>query len=458
MIVKIPPRVDSILQILTQSGFEAYVVGGCVRDCLLGMEPKDWDVTTSAPPQEIERVLSGFRIIETGLKHGTVTVLSDGLPVEVTAFRIDGAYSDGRHPDEVRFTRNLREDLARRDFTVNALACGRDGTIVDCFGGRDDLEHKLIRCVGDPDRRFQEDGLRILRALRFSSVLDFSVEPATAESLLKNRSLLDLIAKERIGSEFLRLLCGASAAPVLREFREAVAQFIPEIRESFGFAQNNPHHVFDVWEHTLQTIAAVEPDPVLRLAMFLHDLGKPRCYTEDEKGVGHFYGHAEKSAALAEPILNRLRLDRNTIRDVILLVRWHDIPVAPDETILRRRLNRFGERNLRRLLKLRVADTMAKSLTHREELDKLQEIETILDRILAEGQCFTLKDLAVNGNDLAESGIPTGPETGEILKLLLNAVIEGSCVNRRADLLEYAKHRKEDAKNGDDRTSSEPRI
>lgn len=448
MIVKIPSQVDSILQILTQSGFEAYVVGGCVRDSLLGMEPKDWDVTTSAPPQEIECALSGFRIIETGLKHGTVTVLSSGLPVEVTAFRIDGAYSDGRHPDEVRFTRNLREDLARRDFTVNALACGRDGAIVDCFGGRDDLEHKLIRCVGDPDRRFREDGLRILRALRFSSVLGFSVEPATAESLLKNRGLLDLIAKERIGSEFLRLLCGASAAPVLREFREAIAQFIPEIRESFDFAQNNPHHVFDVWEHTLQTVAAVEPDPILRLAMFLHDLGKPRCYTVDEKGVGHFYGHAEESALLAEPILNRLRLDRHTIRDVTLLVRWHDIPVAPDEAILRRRLNRFGERNLRRLLKLRVADTMAKSPAHRGELDKLQAIEMILDRILAEGQCFTLKNLAINGKDLTEIGIPSGPETGEILKILLNAVIEGSCVNRRADLMEYAKRRKEGMENG----------
>ncbi len=458
MIVKIPPRVDSILQILAQNGIEAYVVGGCVRDSLLGKEPEDWDVTVSAPPEEIERALSGFRIIETGLKHGTVTVLSAGLPVEVTTYRIDGAYSDGRHPDEVRFTRNLREDLARRDFTVNALACGRDGKIVDCFGGRDDLEQKLIRCVGDPDRRFREDGLRILRALRFSSVLGFSIEPATAQSLLRNRELLNHIAMERIGSEFVKLLCGIAAAPVLREFREAVAQFIPEIRGSFDFMQNNPHHVYDVWEHTLQSVAAIEPDPILRLTMFLHDLGKPRRYTEDEQGIGHFYGHAEDSAALAEPILNRLRLDRHTIRDVVLLVRWHDIPVAPDETILRRRLNRFGEQNLRRLLKIRVADTMAKSPAHREELDTLRNIETILDRILAEGQCFTLKDLAVNGKDLAEIGIVPGPETGETLKLLLNAVMEGHCVNRRAPLLEYAKSRKEGTEHGNNRSPAEPRL
>lgn len=439
MIVKIPPPVDSILQILTRYEFDACVVGGCVRDSLLGKKPSDWDVATSALPEETMSALGGFSVIESGLKHGTVTVLSAGMPVEVTTYRIDGTYSDGRRPNTVTFTRRLWEDLSRRDFTVNAMACRRTGELVDEFGGQNDLNRKIIRCVGDPDLRFREDGLRVLRALRFASVLDFAIEPETANSLVKNRSMLDIIAQERIASEFTKLLCGAGVERVLREYREVVAEFIPEIRASFGFAQNNPHHSCDVWEHTLKGVASIEPDPVLRLTMFLHDLGKPFCYSEDASGTGHFYGHPEKSAELAESILKRLRCSRKTISTAVLLVRQHDLSLPDSGKILRRRLNRLGEENLRRLIKVRAADTLAKSPEDRQKLPLLDKTEEVLEHILQEKQCFALRDLAVNGGDLIGAGIPQGGEVGRQLSLLLDAVIDGKCPNRREELLNYAK-------------------
>lgn len=442
MIVKIPSPVDSILQILTRNGFDACVVGGCVRDSLLGKEPKDWDAATSARPEEIEHALAGFKIIETGLKHGTVTVLSGSTPVEVTTYRIDGTYSDGRRPDRVTFTRLLADDLSRRDFTINALACRRDGEIVDEFGGRKDLEDRVLRCVGDPDLRFREDGLRVLRALRFASVLDFSIEKSTALSLGKSGSMLDGIARERIREEFTRLLCGPGAERVLREHREIIARFIPEIRPSFGFEQNNPHHIYDVWEHTLKALAAVEPDPILRLTLFFHDIGKPFCYTKSSTGIGHFYGHAAKSAQLTEEILKRLRYDRKTVREVTLLVQRHDLPLSSEDKILRRRLNLLGENALRRILKIRAADTMGKSPADREKLVLMQEIQTSLDRILSLNPCFSLKDLAVNGEDLMAAGVPEGAEIGRTLAALLAAVMDGDCPNERKSLLNFLKSRK----------------
>lgn len=438
MIVKIPPQVDSILQILTQSGFDACVVGGCVRDGLLRKIPSDWDIATSALPEEAMNVLGGFSIIKTGLRHGTVTVLAGGTPVEVTTYRIDGTYSDGRRPDTVTFTRLLREDLSRRDFTVNAMACRRTGELVDEFGGRDDLARGIIRCVGNPDLRFREDGLRILRALRFASVLNFTIEPETSGSLFKNRGMLDGIARERIAAEFTKLLCGTGAERVLREYREVIAQFIPESRPSFDFPQNNPHHAYDVWEHTLRGVGSIAPDPVLRLTMFLHDLGKPFCYSEDRDGTGHFYGHAEKSAELAETILKRLRYSRKVTGSVILLVKEHDLSLPDSEKVLRRRLNRLGEENLRRLIEVRVADTLAKSPEDRAKLPLLKRTAEVLDQILQEKQCFSLHNLAVNGNDLIEAGFPEGSEIGRLLSLLLNAVMDGTCRNCRAELLDYA--------------------
>jgi tRNA nucleotidyltransferase (CCA-adding enzyme) len=444
MIVKIPPQVDSILQILTHSGFDACVVGGCVRDSLIGKTPTDWDIATSALPEESMRVLNRFSIIKTGLKHGTVTVISDGMPVEVTTYRIDGAYSDGRRPDSVSFTRLLQEDLSRRDFTVNAMAYRRTGELVDEFGGQQDLQQKIIRCVGDPDRRFQEDGLRILRALRFASVLNFAIEAKTSDSLIKNRHMLDHVARERISAEFTKLICGPGAEQVLREYREVFAQFIPEIRAAFDFPQNNPHHIYDVWEHTLKSVAAIPPDPALRLTMFFHDLGKPLCYSEDKNGTGHFYGHPETSAELTQSILKRLRYSKKIIRDVTLLVREHDLSLPDNEKILRRRLNRLGEENLRRLIKIRAADTLAKCPEDQQKLSLLNKTQEVLERILKEKQCFSLRDLAVKGDDLIAAGIPQGSEVGLLLSQLLNAVLDGTCPNQRDALLNYAKRKRKE--------------
>lgn len=434
----IPSEVDRILSRFSAHGREAYAVGGCVRDSLLGRTPHDWDVATSALPEETERIFADRRVIETGIKHGTVTVLWDKMPVEVTTFRVDGPYSDARHPDGVTFTRSLKEDLARRDFTVNALAYRKETGLVDYFGGCRDLADGVIRCVGDPDIRFREDGLRILRALRFASVLGFSIEEKTAESAIRNRELLDRIASERIREEFLKLLCGRAAVPVLRQYREIIAQFLPELRPTFDFEQHNPHHSYDVWEHTLHSVEAVDAEPVLRLTMLLHDIGKPVCFTRGADGIGHFYGHPEKSADLAQRILSRLRFDKKTAQTVLALVKSHGLPLLPEERILRRRLNLLGEQNLRLLVRVEEADARAKASPNESYLAALQKIPEVLDRMAAEGQCFRLKDLAVNGKDLLQAGVPEGAAIGKTLQALLEAVLDGRCANAKPELLRYA--------------------
>lgn len=439
MRIEVPRQVDSIIKRLAKNGFEAYIVGGCVRDSLLGIEPNDWDITTSARPEETERCLSNFKIVETGLKHGTVTVVTNSMPVEVTTYRVDGQYSDNRHPDEVKFTRSLKEDLARRDFTVNALAYGPEG-IIDCFGGCDDLGKKRIRCVGNADKRFKEDGLRILRALRFASTLNFSVERETAKCILKNCALLDNIAWERIQTEFTKLLCGDGAERVLKKYRDVFARFIPEIKPSFDFEQNNPYHIYNVWEHTLNSVEKIEPEPILRLTMFLHDLGKPFCYSKDKKGVGHFYGHAKKSAEIARTILTRLKYDRHTADTVVTLIEFHDLPLINDERIIKRRLSRMGEANLRMLLKVKAADIKAQNPDFRGRLAALKEVESVLNSILLQKQCFTLENLQISGSDLLDSGVRQGAEIGRILGILLKAVIDDKCENTRSELLKYAQN------------------
>jgi tRNA nucleotidyltransferase (CCA-adding enzyme) len=431
----IPQEVGEILNRFAENGYEAYAVGGCVRDVILGRVPNDWDVTTSAHPEETIRLFADRRVLKTGLKHGTVTILSGNFPVEVTTFRVDGAYSDGRHPDSVSFTGKLEEDLARRDFTVNAMAYRPQTGLVDCFGGREDLNQKVIRCVGDPDKRYMEDGLRILRALRFASTLGFSLEKNTAESAVRNRRLIDKIAAERVRVEFVKLLCGRSAADNLRKCREVIAQFIPEIRPTFDFDQKNPHHRYDVWEHTLHSIEAVEAEPVLRLTMFLHDLGKPMCFTQGNDGVGHFYGHPVKSAELAKRILKRLRFDKKTENTILTLVKHHDLPLLPEERSLRKRMNALGEQNLRLLLKVEEADAKGKGTDKNSYLDSLKKVPHVLQRMMEQRQCFQLRDLAVNGEDLMKVGIPEGTEIGETLKYLLNAVLDGKCANTKQELL-----------------------
>ena len=354
--LSVPAHVDTLLAALRTAGHEAYPVGGCVRDSLMDHAPADWDICTSAPPAETERVFTGYRLVETGMKHGTVAVLTEGGLVEITTFRTDGTYADGRHPDRVTFVPDLNEDLARRDFTVNAMALAPDGTVIDPFGGREDLRSGVIRCVGDPDTRFHEDALRILRALRFAAKLDFEIDPATGASLVENRALLDRIARERVFSELKGLLVGPGAGRVLREYGPVLFQVIPELAAEEGFDQRNPHHVHDVWTHSTMAVDAAPPEPVLRLTMLLHDVAKPPCFFTDEAGVGHFYGHGERGAEMADGILRRLRCDNDTRERVCLLIQNHDIKPPKTPKAARRLLARLGPEAARQLVACWRAD------------------------------------------------------------------------------------------------------
>ena len=419
---------------LNRCGYEAYLVGGCVRDFLRDVAPHDYDITTSARPEAIQKVFAHRPTVETGLKHGTVTVLLAGLPLEITTYRIDGDYADGRHPDKVEFSTSLTEDLARRDFTVNAMAWNPTEGLKDPFGGREDLENKLLRCVGDPQRRFTEDGLRILRGLRFAAVLGFSLEEATAQALTELAPRLKAVSAERIYEEFQKLICGKDAFSVLQRFPTVVGEFIPELLPCVGFDQHNFHHVYDVYTHLLHTLQNAPPDPAMRWAALLHDIGKPQTFSLDEKGVGHFYGHAQRSAELADEILKRLRADNNTRRQVNTLIRHHDFPIEADERILRRRLNKLGEEGLSRLIALMRADNLALAPEFRDRQTHYDALEEILHRILAEKQCFSLKDLAVDGRDLIALGYE-GRQIGAALNTLLEQVLDGHCENEKEALL-----------------------
>ena len=431
---KIPEFVKNLLWTLESAGHQAWCVGGCVRDLRLGREPADWDVTTSALPEETMAVFGG-RAVPTGAKHGTVTVRTEGQPVEVTTFRKDGAYRDHRRPETVTFTDSLEEDLRRRDFTVNAMALDLRETFRDPFGGLADLERGLLRCVGEPDRRFGEDALRILRGLRLSACLGFTLEAETAASIRKNRELLRDIASERIWTELSRLLTGRWAAEVLRAYPE-VGVFWPELLPMIGFDQRTRHHCYDVWEHTLHALAAVEPDVVLRCTMLLHDVGKPQTFTLDDRGHGHFKGHPARSAALAEDMLRRLRVDNATRETVVRLVEWHDRNIPRTDQGLRRALRDLGKADLRRLLAVKRADNLAQA--HQDLLGEIGKAEVILDRLLAEGLCVSLKQLAVDGRDLTALGL-RGPAVGQVLNALLDAVVDGDLPNDRAVLLERAQ-------------------
>ena len=440
--MQIPVHVSELISRLKSAGFSAYVVGGCVRDSLLGMEPHDWDICTSALPDQMQAVFQGLRTVETGLKHGTLTVVMDHVPYEVTTFRIDGDYTDHRHPDTVVFVDDLTKDLARRDFTVNAMAWSPETGLQDPFGGRQDLDAHLIRCVGEPEQRFEEDALRVLRALRFASVYDFAIEPATASALRQKAPDLKLVAGERIREELLKLLCGEAAGRILREYPEVLAEIIPELRPMIGYDQQNHHHSFDLWEHTVRGLEGVPAEPVFRLTMLLHDTGKPVVRTTDEKGEGHYFGHPKVSEEIARRTADALHLD-NAFRDrLCTLVRYHDIPLRTqsgeiniDRSFLLRRLNKFGEEDLRALFLIHCADRTATGYSSPErERARLRERMSALDALLAEKPCFTLKGLAVNGRDLIAAGLK-GKAVGEALQALLEAVMDGKVPNEKEALL-----------------------
>lgn len=441
MTMTIPPYVKDILDTLNRRQYEAYVVGGCVRDSLLGRAPADWDVTTSARPEETVRVFreAGFRLFETGLKHGTVTVLAGDHPVEVTTYRVDGDYSDHRHPDQVCFSRTLAEDLRRRDFTINAMAYHPDKGLQDLYSGLADLQAGRLRCVGVPDIRFQEDALRLLRALRFSSTLGFPLEEQTEAALRRNRELLGHIAAERLCGELLRLLCGREVRRVLLAYPEVLAQVIPELAPMVGFDQHNAYHAYDVYEHTVRCVEASPAQPVLRLAVLLHDVGKPSCFTRDAEGVGHFYGHQAAGAALARTILTRLRLPTRTVEAVERLILYHDVPIEPQEKAVRRWLNRLGEPDFRLLLEIKKADIRGQNPALLGRLADIEVLSRLTDKVMAEKQCFSLRDLQINGHDLQALGVYPGKKLGDLLHALLERVLEGDCPNQREALLAQAR-------------------
>lgn len=439
--VVLPPKVRELLLRLASAGFDAYAVGGCVRDSLLGTAPQDWDICTSAKPEEIIACFSGYRTILTGVRYGTVTVLSEGEAFEITTFREECGYSDSRHPDEVRFLSSLRGDLARRDFTVNAMAAGGRGEIVDCFGGAEDLKNGIIRCVGTPEERFTEDALRILRALRFAARLDFSIEEGTAAAIHGQKERLRSVAPERLRKELNGLLCGKNAAALMEEFADVLCVLLPELAPCIGFRQYNPHHAFDVWRHTLCALQASEPQEALRLAVLLHDIGKPAVFSFDKNLVGHFYGHATVSAAMTERLLRRLHYDNATTKLVTTLVGGHDFALQPmDEKRMRRMLARYGEETTRLLLRLRRADRLGKGTDDPAVIETMtREAEALLARVISGEQCLSLRKLKLNGNDLIAMGVPRGKQVGALLQRLLDAVLDGELANEHEKLVDYAQ-------------------
>lgn len=428
-----PQEVRSLLARLESAGHQAWAVGGCVRDTLRRAAPSDWDVTTDARPEQV-MALFGQAAIPTGLKHGTVTVRTGETRVEVTTFRRDGTYSDHRRPDAVRFSTSLEEDLARRDLTVNAMAMDLRGRICDPFGGQEDLSRQVLRCVGEPIRRLDEDALRIMRTLRFAAVLGFAIEPETAAALRRCAPLLADIAAERILVEMDKLLAGQDMASVLLAFPDVIGVFLPEIRPCVGFDQRNKHHCYDVWEHSVRAAEAIAPDAVLRWAMLLHDIGKPDCFTEDEQGVGHFYGHPVRSAELAEEICRRMRMDKKSAQRIVTLVRWHDRDIPRTEKAVARAARQLGEETLRQLLAVKRADNRAQSPLCRGRAAELDKAEAILDELVARQSCFSLRDLAVRGSDLTALGLH-GPAVGQTLQRLLDAVMDGEAPNEKESLL-----------------------
>ena len=436
--MQIPMEVRAVLQTLKDSGQEGYVVGGCVRDTLLGKTPLDFDVTTSAAPETV-MVLFGDNAYPTGLKHGTVTVRSGETKVEVTTYREDGAYTDHRHPEQVHFASSLAEDLRRRDFTVNAMAMDLEGKLVDLYGGQEDLQNGVLRAVGKAEDRFEEDALRILRGLRFASVLGFSIKEETAQAMRAKKDLLREIAGERLHEEMTKLLCGKDVRRVLMTYPDVLGAFLPEILPSVGFDHRNPHHCYDVWEHTACAVEHVPAEPLLRWVMLLHDIGKPSvCYYDEEAGKARFGGHQAASVVLSEDLLERLRFDTETKTRILRLVKHHDRLIEPEEKSVRKLLRKFGEEDARALIQIRKADNMAQHPDFRGLQAELRVCEELLEKILREGQCFTLRQLAVNGRDMLALGLQ-GKAVGEMMEQLLTDVVEEEVPNDRETLLAAAK-------------------
>ncbi len=439
--MELPLYVSNIIEKLNSNGFEAYAVGGCVRDSLLGVIPKDYDVTTNAKPLETKECFSDYKVADTGIKYGTVTVISEGNPIEVTTYRIDGEYNDNRRPDSVTFTTMLAEDLKRRDFTINAMAYNPHVGFVDLFNGMADLKNGIIRAIGVPAERFHEDGLRIMRALRFASCYSFKIEKSTSDAIHECRGLLRNIAGERIAAELNKLLCG-NCENILREYHDVFSVFIPEIEKCEGFQQYTKYHNRDVYEHIIATTAAIEPIKHLRLAMFFHDIGKPQYFKMDENGCGHFKKHAVGSCEIAERILKELKYDNITSQKVLSLIEAHDIEIRNDEKLIKKYLNRYGEELFFDIISVHIADDMGKATEYQNRIQGYKETIETVKRIIAEQQCFSLKDLAVNGNDIKKLGFK-GKNIGMVLNTLLEMVMDNKIKNEKETLITEAKKMEE---------------
>lgn len=443
MDIVLPNTAKKAIRLLNNSGFYAYAVGGCVRDLILGTPPEDIDIATNALPDEVKAVFSDCKTYDIGLSHGTVTVLLDGNNIEITTFRQEGAYILHRTPENVRFVKSIDEDLKRRDFTINSICC--DGEkIIDPFSGTEDIKNRIIRAVGKPDERFKEDALRIMRALRFCSCLGFNIEKETEESLYKNRWLLRYVSRERIRDELLRILCGKNVEKVLLKYKEIIAVAVPEIRQMFNVYQNTPHHMYDVYTHTVKSVSNIEPDPLLRLTMLFHDVGKPSVLSTDCLGVTHFKTHPIESVKIARRALLSLRISNKELSYILSLIVEHDNRVEKSEKTMRRLLKKYDYDKdfFNDYIKVRFADTLAQSEYMREEkLNSLYELKKCGDKFLCSKLAVKQSDLEIDGNDLISLGF-FGKEIGQILDEMTTAISEGRLENNNEELIEFAKSKR----------------
>lgn len=435
MTINLPEKVNRIIHTLQSHGYEAYAVGGCVRDSILNRVPDDWDITTSATPLETKALFP--KTFDTGIEHGTITVLIDKDAFEVTTYRVDGKYEDSRHPSEVTFTRSLKEDLLRRDFTMNAMAYNEEEGLVDIFGGMQDLENKRIRCVGNASARFGEDALRILRAVRFAAQLGFDIDKETQVAIQELSPTLANISAERIQVELIKMLTSSNPGMLKKAYELGITKVIlPEFDAMMQTEQENPHHQYSVGEHTLKSMEAIQPDKVLRMTMLFHDIAKPLMKTMDQNGVAHFKMHDAKGSEMTKQILKRLKFDNDTINKVVKLVLYHDYRMPAEAKNVRKAMNKIGEELFPHYLEVRKADTLAQSAYMQEEkLQNIEDVKRCYEEILKRGECVSLKTLAITGSDLIANGMQPGKEIGNVLDKLLELVIEHPEYNTKETLL-----------------------
>ena len=435
--MRLPLDVSQCIEALEGASFATYAVGGCVRDHLLGLIPQDFDLCTAATPDQIQRVFFNRQLVLAGLKHGTVGVVTPSGVVEITTFRAEGGYTDCRHPGWVRFVPNIEEDLARRDFTINAMAWSPTRGLCDPFGGAADLKNRILRAVGDPTVRFQEDSLRILRGARFATKYHLQPDSATEQAMFDQAHLMDGLARERVFDELCKLLILVDAQDLLH-WAPIITQAIPELKPTLGLDQHSPHHAYDLYTHISHVTAATAPDLILRWAALLHDVGKPSTFTLDEAGRGHFFGHAKSGAATADAVLHRLKAPTALREQVVRLVELHMNPLEPERKLLRRWLSRLGSDTLHRLLALQEADMGSKGTGKSAKNNRFTEIRHIVEEIQAENACLSIKDLAVNGSDLIALGFVPGKALGQCLQTLLEQVLDEQLPNDRTALLAAA--------------------